>query len=60
LLPLPGFTKEVEQRIKELFMDGHDQELKFIVWKAKNFISDILEYMNQQESSSEYVNSLSN
>jgi hypothetical protein len=49
----------VEQRMTQMFMDGCDQELKFIVWKAKNFISNVLEPMTQQESPSEYVNTLS-
>jgi hypothetical protein len=43
--------------MKQLFLDGCDQELKFVVWRAKKFISDTLEYMNQQESSSEYAES---
>jgi hypothetical protein len=54
---LPGFSAEIEQRVQDLFVDGCNQELKFTVWKAKDFISNVLQYMNEQESSSEYVDS---
>jgi hypothetical protein len=46
--------------MRDLFVDGCDQELKFTVWKAKDFISDVIQSTNQQESSSEYVDSFSN
>jgi len=41
-------------------VDGCCQELKFTVYKAKNFISGVLDYMHEQESSSEYVDPDSN
>ena len=36
-------------------MEGCCQELKFTVHKAKKFISGVLDYMYEQERSSEYV-----
>ena len=41
-------------------MEGCCQELKFTVYKAKNFISGVLDHMYEQECSSEYVDSDSN
>lgn len=41
-------------------MDGCNQELKLTVYKAKNLISNVLEYVNEQESSSEFVDADSN
>ncbi|XP_021915571.1 uncharacterized protein LOC110827823 isoform X3 [Zootermopsis nevadensis] len=52
-----GFNEEIQRRIRDLFVDGCNQELKFTVWKAKKFISNVLQYVNEQESSSEYVDS---
>jgi hypothetical protein len=46
--------------LKELFVDGCYQELKFTVYEAKNFISDVLDCMYKQEHSSECVDTYSN
>jgi hypothetical protein len=59
-LSLPGFSEETQEKLKELFVDGCCQELTFAVYKAKNFISDVLEYMTKHESSFEYGDTSSN
>jgi len=41
-------------------VEGCCQELKFTVYKAKNFISDVPDYIYEQERSSECVDPDSN
>ena len=46
--------------VKQLFVEGCCQELKFTVYETKNLISNVLQHMFEQEYSSKFVDTDSN